>query len=302
MLPPPTWHLGVQDVRQHGSRRLNGTAIVCQLPEWHVWRCWWRCAATGSGLSSGISAHDSYPLAWISFTSDLPSCGYLHRFLCPDVLESLWQWPGYLDILHVSRNYIQIPYILYITIYLYYVYRFYSSKSLRTPSNLLILNLAVFDLFMCSNMPHYLVNAALGYIAGGDLGCDIYALNGGISGMGASITNAFIAFDRYKTISNPIDGRLSYGQIILCILFTWVWATPFSVLPLTQIWGRYRPGMLKISLIVTFLLIILLFLRGLPDNLQLWLSDQHRWEPTLCTHHIRVVLRHTDDHDNCLVL
>ncbi|KAH8390897.1 hypothetical protein KR215_001447 [Drosophila sulfurigaster] len=121
------------------------------------------------------------------------------------------------------------------------IWIFSTSKSLRTPSNLLILNLAVFDLFMASNMPHYLINATLGYIAGGEMGCDIYALNGGISGMGASITNAFIAFDRYKTISNPIDGRLSYGQILMCIIFTWLWATPFSVLPLFQIWGRYLP-------------------------------------------------------------
>ncbi|EDW11517.1 opsin Rh5 [Drosophila mojavensis] len=121
------------------------------------------------------------------------------------------------------------------------IWIFSTSKSLRTPSNLLILNLAIFDLFMCTNMPQYLVNATLGYIAGGDLGCEIYALCGGIAGMGASSTNAFIAFDRYKTISNPIDGRLSYGQIILCIIFTWMWATPFSVLPLFQIWGRYLP-------------------------------------------------------------
>ncbi|XP_030384580.1 opsin Rh5 [Scaptodrosophila lebanonensis] len=121
------------------------------------------------------------------------------------------------------------------------IWIFSTSKSLRTPSNLLILNLAIFDLFMCTNMPHYLINGALGYIAGGDLGCDIYALNGGISGMGASITNAFIAFDRYKTISNPIDGRLGYGQIIMLIILSWFWATPFSVFPLFQIWGRYIP-------------------------------------------------------------
>ncbi|EDV99310.1 opsin Rh5 [Drosophila grimshawi] len=121
------------------------------------------------------------------------------------------------------------------------IWIFTTSKSLRTPSNLLILNLAVFDLFMCTNMPQYLINAAVGYVVGGELGCDIYAVCGGISGMGASITNAFIAFDRYKTISNPIDGRLSYGQIIMCIMFTWLWATPFSVLPFFQIWGQYKP-------------------------------------------------------------
>lgn len=123
-------------------------------------------------------------------------------------------------------------------------------------------------------MPHYLLNAALGYIAGGDLGCEIYALNGGISGMGASITNAFIAFDRYKTISNPIDGRLSYGQIIMCIIFTWMWATPFSVLPLFQIWGRYLPGEKPIMFPSLFIIDTFDF-RGLPDYVQLRLPDQY---------------------------
>lgn len=75
---------------------------------------------------------------------------------------------------------------------------FFRSKNLRTPSNLLIINLAVFDLTMATNMPHYLINASLGYFHGGDLACDIYAVFGSISGIGAAVTNAFIAYDRYR--------------------------------------------------------------------------------------------------------
>ena len=63
---------------------------------------------------------------------------------------------------------------------------------------MLIINLAVFDLTMATNMPHYFINAVLGYFHGGDLGCDIYAAFGSISGIGASSTNALIAYDRYR--------------------------------------------------------------------------------------------------------
>lgn len=63
---------------------------------------------------------------------------------------------------------------------------------------MLIINLAVFDLTMAFNMPHYLINAILGYFQGGDLGCDLYAVFGSISGIGAAITNAIIAYDRYR--------------------------------------------------------------------------------------------------------
>ncbi|XP_013117651.2 opsin Rh5 [Stomoxys calcitrans] len=118
---------------------------------------------------------------------------------------------------------------------------FSTSKNLRTPSNLLIINLAVFDTIMALNMPHYLINACLGYFWGGDLGCDVYAVIGGISGQGAAVTNAFIAYDRYRTISNPIDGRLNFPQIIIIVILTWLWTTPFSVLPLFHIWGHYIP-------------------------------------------------------------
>lgn len=47
-------------------------------------------------------------------------------------------------------------------------------------------------------MPHYFINALVGYFYGGELGCNIYAVFGSISGIGASSTNALIAYDRYR--------------------------------------------------------------------------------------------------------
>lgn len=119
------------------------------------------------------------------------------------------------------------------------IWIFSTSKSLRTASNMFIVSLAVFDMLMMCEMPMFLVNCFMERMIGWELGCDIYALFGSISGMGQSITNAAIAFDRYRTISCPIDGRLNSKQAAVLVAFTWFWATPFSVMPMLRVWGRY---------------------------------------------------------------
>lgn len=119
------------------------------------------------------------------------------------------------------------------------IWIFSTSKSLRTASNMFIVSLAVFDLLMSVEMPMFLINCFLERMIGWELGCDIYAIFGSLSGMGQSITNAAIAFDRYRTISCPIDGRLNSKQAAVFVACTWFWATPFSVMPLLKVWGRY---------------------------------------------------------------
>ncbi|CAD7086066.1 unnamed protein product [Hermetia illucens] len=118
---------------------------------------------------------------------------------------------------------------------------FTTSKSLRTPSNLFIVNLAIFDLLMMLEMPMFLANSSAGRLLGYDLGCTIYAALGSVSGIGASISNAVIAFDRYKVISNPMGGRLNFVQASLLVLMTWIWTMPFTIFPMLKIWGRYVP-------------------------------------------------------------
>lgn len=61
-----------------------------------------------------------------------------------------------------------------------------------------ILNLAVFDLVMMVEMPMFIVNSFSERLIGSDIGCGIYAALGSVSGIGGAITNAVIAFDRYK--------------------------------------------------------------------------------------------------------
>lgn len=75
-----------------------------------------------------------------------------------------------------------------------------------------IVNLAIFDLCMMLEMPMLLYNSYFQKIMGGDTACTIYAVLGSFSGIGGAATNAVIAYDRFKTISSPLDGKLNKGQ------------------------------------------------------------------------------------------
>nr|BAM95291.1 B-sensitive opsin [Leptidea amurensis] len=121
------------------------------------------------------------------------------------------------------------------------VWIFSTSKSLRSASNMFIVNLALFDLVMMLEMPYFIANSFTGKFLGWQTGCNVYAALGSVSGIGAAITNAVIAFDRYKTISCPIDGRINKVQALIMITFTWFWTVPFTVMPYFQIWGKFVP-------------------------------------------------------------
>lgn len=72
----------------------------------------------------------------------------------------------------------------------------FSAKSLRTSSNVFVINLAICDFLMMSKVPILIYNSFHRGMALGPLWCETYGLIGAISGVGAAITNAFIAYDR----------------------------------------------------------------------------------------------------------
>nr|BAQ54806.1 opsin, short-wavelength sensitive type [Anotogaster sieboldii] len=118
---------------------------------------------------------------------------------------------------------------------------FFTNKSLRTPSNVFVATLAIFDTIMMFKLPFFVMNSVVEGQIFGKMGCDVYALAGSYSGMGAAITNSMIAFDRYRTIAFPLDGRLGMKAAIGLSVFCWIWATPFSILPFFEIWSRFAP-------------------------------------------------------------
>nr|WCQ76401.1 ultraviolet sensitive opsin 1 [Byrrhus pilula] len=118
---------------------------------------------------------------------------------------------------------------------------FSSAKSLRTPSNMFVVNLAFCDFIMMIKTPIFIYNSFNRGFAAGYLGCQIFAFFGSLSGIGAGMTNACIAYDRYTTIAKPFDGKLTRTKALLMIVCIWAYTVPWASLPLFEIWGRYVP-------------------------------------------------------------
>ncbi|KAH0568131.1 opsin, ultraviolet-sensitive [Cotesia glomerata] len=118
---------------------------------------------------------------------------------------------------------------------------FCAAKSLRTPSNMFVVNLALCDFMMMLKTPIFIYNSFQTGFALGHLACQIFAFIGALSGIGASITNAAIAYDRYRTIARPLDGKLSRGQAMLFIVLIWMYVIPWGLMPLMGVWGRFVP-------------------------------------------------------------
>ncbi|XP_060520961.1 opsin, ultraviolet-sensitive-like isoform X2 [Cylas formicarius] len=118
---------------------------------------------------------------------------------------------------------------------------FSTSKSLRTASNMFVVNLAFCDFMMMLKSPIFLYNSFHYGFAAGQLGCQIFAGMGSLSGIGAGMTNACIAYDRYTTITRPFDGKITRGKAMVMILFVWAYTIPWTVLPVTEVWGRFAP-------------------------------------------------------------
>ncbi|XP_053690066.1 opsin, ultraviolet-sensitive-like [Sabethes cyaneus] len=121
------------------------------------------------------------------------------------------------------------------------IWIFSSAKSLRTPSNIFVVNLAICDFIMMLKTPIFIYNSFTKGFTTGFLGCQIFAFMGSISGIGASATNACIAYDRYNTIARPFEGRLTHTKAIFVTCMVWAYVIPWSTLPLLEIWGRYVP-------------------------------------------------------------
>ncbi|KAG8237565.1 Long wavelength sensitive opsin 4 [Ladona fulva] len=81
------------------------------------------------------------------------------------------------------------------------IYIFSCTKSLRTPSNLLVVNLAFSDFFMMVIMcPFMLINCIHETWVFGPLMCELYAFAGSLFGCASIWTMVTIAFDRYNVI------------------------------------------------------------------------------------------------------
>nr|QWV42659.1 long wavelength sensitive opsin 3 [Eulasia bombylius] len=122
------------------------------------------------------------------------------------------------------------------------LYIFGSTKSLRTPSNLLVCNLALSDFGTMSTMgiPVIITSYHQKWILGPFM-CELYGCLGGLFGGSAIWTMAIIALDRYNVIVKGLSGKpLTIKGALLKLLLVWLFIAGWTIAPLFG-WGRYTP-------------------------------------------------------------
>jgi r-opsin len=121
------------------------------------------------------------------------------------------------------------------------IWIFSTTKDLKTPSNIIIMNLAIADFIMMAKTPIFIVNSFNTGPVFGRMGCNIFGLMGSYVGPASAATNAAIAYDRYRCVSDPMGKRWTTGQASLICLAIWVYASPIALLPFFEILNRFVP-------------------------------------------------------------
>ncbi|XP_054732633.1 opsin, ultraviolet-sensitive [Anastrepha obliqua] len=117
------------------------------------------------------------------------------------------------------------------------IFMFLRCKSLRTPANILVINLAVSDLLMLSKCPIAIYNNFKQGPALGDVGCRIYGFLGGLSGTASIGTLTAIALDRYNVVVHPLDPLRKTAKLRSTYVITiiWIYSFAFSIVPALDI-------------------------------------------------------------------
>ncbi|KAM6996902.1 melanopsin-A [Tautogolabrus adspersus] len=123
------------------------------------------------------------------------------------------------------------------------IYAFCKSRSLRTPANMFIINLAITDLLMCvTQTPIFFTTSMHKRWIFGEKGCEVYAFCGALFGICSMITLTVIAIDRYFVITRPLTsiGKLSKKRALLILSAAWTYSLGWSLPPFFG-WSAYVP-------------------------------------------------------------
>nr|XP_019551169.2 opsin-1-like [Aedes albopictus] len=122
------------------------------------------------------------------------------------------------------------------------IYIFSTEKSLRTPSNLFVVNLAVSDfLMMATNATTMVYNCWFETWSLGLLMCDLYAFTGSLFGCCSIWSMTMIAMDRYNVIVKGLSGKpLTNAGANVRIAICWTIGIVWGSMPMLG-WNRYVP-------------------------------------------------------------
>ncbi|BES95399.1 Compound eye opsin BCRH1 [Nesidiocoris tenuis] len=122
------------------------------------------------------------------------------------------------------------------------IYIFSSTKALRTPSNLLVVNLAFSDFcIMLAMSPAMVVSCYYETWVFGPLMCELYAMFGSLFGCGSIWSMTMIALDRYNVIVKGISAKpMTIKTALLRIFLIWAHGLIWTLAPMFG-WNRYVP-------------------------------------------------------------
>lgn len=129
------------------------------------------------------------------------------------------------------------------------IYIFLKTKSLRTPSNMFVVNLALSDCIMMTTMgPPVTINAFVKrYWMWGVFGCKLYGALGAICGTCSIMTMIVIGYDRYNVIVKGFSGvKITAGKAFLILVLIWGYSIFISTMPFWG-WGGYAADGLLIT-------------------------------------------------------
>ncbi|XP_054711941.1 ocellar opsin-like [Uloborus diversus] len=115
-------------------------------------------------------------------------------------------------------------------------------KTLRTPANILVLNLAFSDFCMMAFMgPTMALNCFSETWILGPLMCEIYGMSGSLFGCVSIWSNVMITLDRYNVIVRGMAASpFTHIKAISSIFFVWIWSISWTLAPMHG-WSRYIP-------------------------------------------------------------
>ncbi|XP_076855853.1 opsin 4b isoform X2 [Brachyhypopomus gauderio] len=123
------------------------------------------------------------------------------------------------------------------------IYAFCKSRSLRTPANMFVINLAITDLLMCvTQTPTFFITSMHKRWIFGEKACELYAFCGAMFGICSMITLMIIALDRYFVITRPLTsiGKMSHKRALIILTAAWMYTMGWSLPPFFG-WSAYVP-------------------------------------------------------------
>lgn len=129
------------------------------------------------------------------------------------------------------------------------IYVFCRSRTLRSPSNLLVVNLAAADFLMSlTQSPVFFVASLHRRWVFGEVACELYAFCGALFGITSMMTLTTIAVDRCLAITRPLArlGGVSRGRMLTVLAGVWLYSLGWSLPPFFG-WSAYVPEGLQTS-------------------------------------------------------